>query len=52
MAAGMWGTGILESRGPGTLRAASMIMSAVAWAAWWAASGSKNDLLRSLSGST
>jgi len=39
MAAGMWVTGVLESRDPGTLRAASMIMSAVAWAAWWAASG-------------
>src|SRR5579859_3279367 len=39
MAAGMWGRAVPPDRDPGTLRAALMTMSAVAWAARWAASG-------------
>jgi hypothetical protein len=39
MAAGMWGRAVPPDRDPGALRAALMTMSAVAWAARWAASG-------------
>jgi hypothetical protein len=38
-AAGMWVTGTSPSLAQGHARAAWMIMSAVAWAAWWAVSG-------------